>query len=161
MYEAEVLSKRVVVQHLPLGEPLMPFNSNHFQTPSSPPNTSQHTPSQASHMTVSPSLGGTNLLPPLRQGMRNYSHTMPGLTSPFASPSGGARFTVSRAAGRGNIPGAMGPREVGAPLTSMSMGPPHITTRPDMVNSSIKGGDDTNVENGSSERKNQTDEGED
>ncbi|KAJ1308049.1 hypothetical protein OPQ81_002116 [Rhizoctonia solani] len=164
MYEAEVLSKRVVVQHLPLGPPLMPFNSHQLQTPStgltgapSP----RYTPAQTGGITIPPSLGGNNLLPPLRQSIRPSSNPMPGLASPFITPSGGARFTVSRAAGRGNIPGAMGLREVGAPLTLTNMGPPSVPTEHSIIQSSIKGGDEVNVENEASDRKNQTGEGED
>ncbi|CAE6396873.1 unnamed protein product [Rhizoctonia solani] len=159
MYEAEVLSKRVVVQHLPLGEPLMPFSSNNVQTPHYS-DTSRHTSNQASRINVVPPLGGSNLLPPLRQVPRTPSHAMPGLTSPFMGSSGGARFTVSRAAGRGNIPGAMGPREVEAPLASTTMGPPPTLTGNTMSHPSVKGGDHTNVENGTSERENQTGKGE-
>ncbi|CAE6510880.1 unnamed protein product [Rhizoctonia solani] len=158
---AEVLSKRVVVQHLPLGQPLMPFSNHQPQSPTAFPSTPspQHTPTQTSRITISSSLRGTNLLPPLRQGIRPSSTATPGLTSPFAAPSGGAKFTVSRAAGRGNIPGAMGLREVGAPLTSTSMGPPSVPARHNMFQSSVKGGDEANVENGSSDRKNQVGEG--
>ncbi|KDN47824.1 hypothetical protein RSAG8_03244, partial [Rhizoctonia solani AG-8 WAC10335] len=161
MYEAEVLSKRVVVQHLPLGQPLMPFSNHQPQSPTDFPSTPspQDTPTQTSRITISSSLRGTNLLPPLRQGIRPSSTATPGLTSPFAAPSGGAKFTVSRAAGRGNIPGAMGLREVGAPLTSTSMGPPSVPARHNMFQSSVKGGDEANVENGSSDRKNQVGEG--
>ncbi|CAE6406713.1 unnamed protein product [Rhizoctonia solani] len=160
MYEAEVLSKRVVVQHLPLGEPLMPFSNNHSQTPSHFPSTSQHTTNQAGRITVPSSLSGVNLLPPLRQGTRTSPNAIPGLISPFTSPSGGARFTVSRAAGRGNIPGAMGSREVGTPLISTNMGPSLVDTHGVLI-PSVKGGDDINAETGSSERKNQTNERED
>ncbi|QRV89895.1 hypothetical protein RhiJN_17913 [Ceratobasidium sp. AG-Ba] len=131
MYEAEVLSKRVVVQHLPLGEPLMPFTKNHdSRTPTTaftplpyPASMSlQPTPSHVSR-------GSTNLLPPPRPSPRAMMGTnLPGLSSPFATSSGGTRFTVSRAAGRGNIPGAMGGREVASPLGDM--GPPPIPAKP-------------------------------
>ncbi|KAF8602870.1 Phosphotyrosyl phosphatase activator [Ceratobasidium sp. AG-I] len=127
MYEAEVLSKRVVVQHLPLGEPFMPFNKSHpysyappsigFQPASIPP--SRTLPSN----TTSVSRGPTTLLPPLRP----RPHPSTGSTSPFAAPSSGARFTVSRAAGRGNIPGAMGSRQVALPIGDM--GPPVISMK--------------------------------
>ncbi|CAE6443806.1 unnamed protein product [Rhizoctonia solani] len=162
MYEAEVLSKRVVVQHLPLGEPLMPF-SNQLQSPTTFLNTPspQYTPTQTSRITIPSSLGVANLLPPLRQGIRPSANAMPGLTSPFAAPSGGAKFTVSRAAGRGNIPGTMGLREVGTPLTSTNMGPPPVPARHSMPQSSVKGDDEANVENGSLDRKNQVGEGKD
>ncbi|CAE6354054.1 unnamed protein product [Rhizoctonia solani] len=160
MYEAEVLSKRVVVQHLPLGEPLMPFSNHQTQNPTNFP----HTPSlstQTSRITIPSSLGGVRLLPPLRQGVRPSSNAMPGLTSPFAAPSGGAKFTVSRAAGRGNIPGAMGLREVGSPLPSTSMEPPLVPTKHNLSQSSVEGGDEVDVDSGSSDRKNQVVEGDD
>ncbi|CAE6437244.1 unnamed protein product [Rhizoctonia solani] len=164
MYEAEVLSKRVVVQHLPLGPPLMPFSNHQPQNPTTIfPGTSspRHTLTQTSRITIPPSLGGTNLLPPLRQGTRPSSNTIPGLNSPFAVPSGGAKFTVSRAAGRGNIPGAMGLREVGAPLTSTSMGPPPIPVSHSVPQTSVKGGNEASAGSGSSDRKNQAREEED
>ncbi|CAE6376347.1 unnamed protein product [Rhizoctonia solani] len=162
MYEAEVLSKRVVVQHLPLGEPLMSF-SNQSQSPTTFFNTpsSRPTPTQTRRITIPPSLGVVNLLPPLRQGIRPSANAMPGLTSPFATPSGGAKFTVSRAAGRGNIPGTMGLREVGVPLTSTNMGPPPVPARHSMSQPSVKGDDEANVENGSPDREIQIDEGKD
>ncbi|KAG8691411.1 Serine/threonine-protein phosphatase 2A activator 1 [Ceratobasidium sp. 423] len=163
MYEAEVLSKRVVVQHLPLGQPLMPFSNHQPQHPATSTGTSslRNTPTRTGGIPIPSSFSGTNLLPPLRQGARPSSNAMPGLTSPFSAPSGGAKFTVSRAAGRGNIPGAMGLREVGAPLTSTSMGPPPAPATHSVTQPSVKGGDDANVESGPSDRKNQTGEGED
>ncbi|CAE6475145.1 unnamed protein product [Rhizoctonia solani] len=158
MYEAEVLSKRVVVQHLPLGQPLMSFSNHQPQYTTAFTSTS---PTRTSGITIASSFGGTSLLPPLRQGARSSSNAMPGLRSPFSAPSGGAKFTVSRAAGRGNIPGAMGLREVGAPLTSTSMGPPPVPATHGTAQSSVRGGDEANVESGPSDRKNQTGEGED
>lgn len=128
MYEAEVLSKRVVVQHLPLGGPLMPFDKPiHPQNPTTRVQDTSFYHSQTPRISAIPS-SSTNMLPPLRPGVRPSTNTLPGLTSPFAASPGGARFTVSRAAGRGNIPGAMGPREVAVSLTNM--GPPTVPVRP-------------------------------
>ncbi|KAG8775005.1 Serine/threonine-protein phosphatase 2A activator 1 [Ceratobasidium sp. 428] len=132
MYEAEVLAKRVVVQHLPLGEPLMPFNKAHdsrtpMESAAFPPLPRPTSLPLYSAQTYA-ARGSTNLLPPLRPSPRaTVSTTIPGLTTSFATSSGGARFTVSRAAGRGNIPGAMGGREVALPLGDM--GPPPIPAK--------------------------------
>lgn len=138
----------------------MPFSNHQTQNPTILP----HTPSpstQTSRITIPSSFGGVNLLPPLRQGVRPSSTTMPGLTSPFAVPLGGAKFTVSRAAGRGNIPGAMGLREVGAALPSTSMGPPLVPAKHNLSQSSVKGGNEVDVDSESSDRKNQVGEGDD
>ncbi|KAG9104835.1 Serine/threonine-protein phosphatase 2A activator 1 [Ceratobasidium sp. 370] len=132
MYEAEVLSKRVVVQHLPLGEPLMPFRKFHDSqmpaagAPFTPLPRPTSTPSHSTQTSVP--RGPMNLLPPLRPRPRaTVDMNIPGLTSSLATSSGGARFTVSRAAGRGNIPGAMGGREVASPLRDM--GPPPVPAK--------------------------------
>ncbi|CAE7098774.1 unnamed protein product [Rhizoctonia solani] len=163
MYEAEVLSKRVVVQHLPLGEPLMPFSNHQPQGPTTFPITSpRHTPTQTSRITTASTLGAVNLLPPLRQGVRPSSSAMPGLTPLFAAPSGGAKITVSRAAARGNIPGAMGRREVEAPLGLTSMGPPTTPAKHGMTQPSAERNDEPNIENTGrpSDRENHVGEGE-
>ncbi|KAG9075988.1 Serine/threonine-protein phosphatase 2A activator 1 [Ceratobasidium sp. UAMH 11750] len=131
MYEAEVLSKRVVVQHLPLGEPLMPFSKfydSQIPVASAPFRSSHPTQMPLHSIPTSVPRGPTNLLPPLRPRPRaTVDMSIPGLTSSFATSSGGARFTVSRAAGRGDIPGAMGGREVASPLGDM--GPPPVPAK--------------------------------
>jgi hypothetical protein len=103
------------------------------------------TPAQTTRSSSVP-IGPTNILLTLRPGVRPSTNTMPGLNSPFTASSGGARFTVSRAAGRGNIPGAMGSREVAAPLTNM--GPPLVPITPGSSQSSARTEGETGIKNG-------------
>ncbi|KAB5591718.1 hypothetical protein CTheo_4832 [Ceratobasidium theobromae] len=160
MYEAEVLSKRVVVQHLPLGSQLMPFNKvSHPQPTSAIAQAAPYSCTVPTTATRIPnvSMAPTSLLPPLRPGVRPSTNVTPGQTSPFAASSGGARFTVSRAASRGNIPGMMGPREVAAPLASM--GPPPIPVKLDGSRDQNWTEVEADVESGSPEHENQEKQG--
>lgn len=159
MYQVEVLSKWVVVQHIPLGgilawEALQPPTSRsaspavplpagvtvHRQNSGWTPektsgadiNSGQDTRTSVPWASVTSVSQTTNLLPsigPSRRTARGTPHLTvgllgstaastsmpPGLRSPFSTSQGGARYTVSHAAGRGNIPGAMGLRDVRVP----------------------------------------------